>query len=101
MKSSLVLYYFNWKGTPEESEKFFGQVKDIIDGIGGVDLIGIFLPTSAWHYAMVIKATDYEKVLQIFKTYFGKEYGYWKTSLGKVELLHTFEEIGFQPKARA
>ena len=94
----LVLYYFNWKGTSEESEKFFGQVKSIIDG---VNLIGIFLPTSPWHYAMVIEATNYEKALQIFKTYFGKEYGYWKTSLGKVELLHTFEDTGFKPKSRA
>ena len=97
----LVLYYFNWKGTSEESEKFFGQVKNIIDGIDGVNLTGIFLPTSAWHYVMIIESTNYEKVMRIFRTYFGKEYGYWKTSLGKIELLHTFKEIGFQPKTRA
>ena len=97
----LVLYYFNWKGTPEESEKFFGQVKNIIDGIDGVNLTGIFLPTSEWHYVMVIESTSYEKIMRIFRTYFGKEYGCWKTSLGKIELLHTFEEIGFQTKARA
>ena len=99
--SLLVIYYFNWKGTSEESEKFFGQVKNIIDGIDDVNLIGIFLPTSPWHYAMVIEATNYDKVLQVFKTYFGKEYGMWKTSLGKVELLNTFEDIGFQTKDRA
>ena len=68
----------------------------IIDGVEGVELSGIFSPTSEWHYVMVMKATSYEKALQVIKAYMGK-YGRLKTSLGKIELLHTFEELGWQP----
>lgn len=96
----LALYYFNWKGTSEEFREFAGRVRSIIDGIEGVDLSGFFLPTSEWHYVMVVKATSYEKVLQVFKIYLKKGYGKWKTSLGKIELLHTFEELGYRPSAR-
>ena len=98
MKSLLVLYYFNWKGTSEECKEFAGRVSGIIDGIEGADLSGIFLPTSEWHYVMVLKATSYEKAMQVFKTYLEKYE--LKTSLGKVELFHTFEELGWQPRVR-
>jgi len=43
---------------------------------------------------MVWNATSYEKALQAFKTYLEK-YGRPKTSLGKVELFHTSEELPF------
>ena len=89
----LALCYFNWKGTSEEFKEFAGRMRSIIDGIEGVELSGIFLPTSEWHYVMVMKAISYEKVLQVIKTYTEK-YGRPKTSLGKIELLHTFEELG-------
>jgi len=92
----LGLYYFNWAGTSEEHKEFIGRVKSIIDGTEGVELSGIFLPTSEWHYVMVMKAKSYEKLLQFFKTYLQK-YGHPKTSLGKIELFHTFEEIGITP----
>jgi len=90
----LALLYFNWKGTSEEFKEFAGRMSSIIDGIEGVELSGIFAPTSAWHYVMVMKAISYEKVLQVIKTYTEK-YGRPKTSLGKIELLHTFEELGW------
>lgn len=94
----LELYYFNWNGTSEEFNEFVDRTRSIINGIDGVDLIGIFLPTSEWHYVMVMKATSHEKCLQVLRTYLEK-YGKWKTSLGKVELLHTFEELGpFLPR---
>jgi hypothetical protein len=41
-----------------------------------------------------MKATSYDKALQTFKTYIEK-YGRPKTSLGKIELFHTFEELGY------
>ena len=92
----LALFYFNWAGTSEEFKELDGRVRSIIDGTEGVELSGIFAPTSEWQYVMVLKATSYEKVLQVFKTYLEK-YGRPKTSLGKIELFHTFEELGWLP----
>ena len=90
----LALYYFNWAGSSEEFKEFAGRVKSIVDGVEGVNLVGIFFPTSEWHCVMVWNAISYEKALQAFKTYF-KKYGRPKTSLGKVELFHTSEELPF------
>lgn len=92
----LVLYYFNWSGTSEEFKDFISRVKSIIDGIKGVELSGFFIPTSEWHYVMIMKATSYEKSMQFLKTYL-ERYGRPKTSLGKIELFHTFEELAWLP----
>ncbi len=90
----LVLTYFNWAGNPEEFKEFTGRVKSVGDGVEGVKLIGIFIPTSEWHYVMVWDVSSYEKVLQTYKVY-SEKYGRLKFSLGKMELLHTLEEIPF------
>jgi hypothetical protein len=89
------LYYFNWAGTSEEFKEFAERMKTIIGGTEGVEFSGLFIPTSEWHYVLVMKATKYEKTLQVMKTYIEK-FGWSKTSLSKVELLHTFEELGFK-----
>ncbi len=91
----LMLYYFNWAGTPEEFKEFAGRMKSIIDGIEGVEFSGLFIPTSEWHYVLVVKATDYAMALQVMKTYIEK-FGWAKTSLAKAELLHTFEDLGLK-----
>lgn len=43
------------------------RMRSIINGIDGVDLLGIFLPTSEWHYVMVMKATSHDKRKNNFK----------------------------------
>ena len=91
----LFLYYFNWAGTPEELREFSGQMKSIIGGTEGVEFSGLFIPTSEWHYVLVMKATGYDKSLQVMKTYV-KKFGWSKASLARVELLHTFEELGLK-----
>jgi hypothetical protein len=90
-----MLYYFNWAGTPEELREFAGRMKSIIDGTEGVEFNGLFIPTSEWHYVLVMKATNYEKSLQVMKTYIEK-FGWAKTSLAKAELFHTFEDLGLK-----
>ena len=94
MISLLVLYYFNWAGTSEEFKEFAGRMGSKIEGTESVELVGIFAPSSEWNFVIVSKATSYEKILQAFKTYMEK-YGRPKTSLGKIELFHTFEELGY------
>ncbi len=91
----LFLYHFNWAGTPEELREYVGQMKSIIKGTEGVEFKGLFIPTSEWHYALVMDTSSYEKALHIMKTYV-KKYGWGKASLAKVELLHTFEELGLK-----
>jgi len=91
----LLLYYFNWAGTPEELKEFVGRMKTIIKETEGVEFNGLFIPTSEWHYALVMKATTYEKTLQVMKAYI-KKFGWTKTSLAKAELLHTFEDLGMK-----
>jgi hypothetical protein len=91
----LMLYYFNWAGTSEELREFAGRIKSIISGIEGVEFSGLFIPTSEWHYVLVIKATNYEKSLQVMKTYIEK-FGWLKTSLAKAEVFHTFEDLGLK-----
>ncbi len=89
-----VLHYFNWAGTPEDFKEFARIVKDEFSKAEGVNLIGIFVPTSEWHYVIVWDSKTYEKVLQIYRTY-AEKYGRLKIALGKLELLHTLEEIPF------
>ena len=89
-----VLHYLNWAGTSKEFKEFASRVKSQVDGVKGVNLVGIFIPTSEWHYVIVWDVATYEKVLQTYKTY-SEKYGPLKISLGKLELLHTLEEIPF------
>jgi hypothetical protein len=70
-------------------------MRSIINETEGVEFSGLFIPTSEWHYVLVMKATNYEKSLQVMKTYI-KKYGWSKTSLAKAELFHTFEELGLK-----
>ena len=70
-------------------------MKTIIKGTEGVEFNGLFIPTSEWHYVLVMKTTSYEKSLQVMKAYIEK-FGWSKASLAKVELLHTFEELGLK-----
>ncbi len=91
----LTLYYFNWSGTSEELKEFAGRMKSIIDETEGVEFSGLFIPTSEWHYVLVMKATDYAKTLQVMKMYIEK-FGWAKTALAKAELLHTFEDLGLK-----
>ncbi len=91
----LFLYRFNWAGTSDELREYVEQMKSIIKGSEGVKLTGLFIPTSEWHYALVMDTSSYEKALQVMKTYV-KKFGWGKASLAKVELLHTFEELGLK-----
>jgi hypothetical protein len=91
----LLLYYFNWAGTPEEFGEFVGRMKSIIKGTTTVEFNGIFIPTSEWHYVLVMRATNYGEALKVMKTYIEK-FGWAKTSLAKAELFHTFEDLGLK-----
>ncbi len=91
----LLLYYFNWAGTPEELMEFAERMKSIIERTEGVEFNGLFIPTSEWHYVLVIKAKSYDTALQVMKAYIEK-FGWAKIALAKAEVLHTFEDLGLK-----
>ncbi len=90
----LVLNYFNWAGTSAEFKEFREQIKGQVNAMNDVKLVGIFIPTSEWHYVVVFDVATYETALQTYKAY-AEKYGALKVSLGKLELFHTIEEIPF------
>ena len=77
----LFLYHFNWAGTPEELREYVVQMKSIIKGTEDVKFMGLFIPTTEWHYALVMDTPSYEKALQVMKSYvkkFGWEKRLWR-----------------------
>lgn len=89
----LGLYYFNWAGTPEELKEYIRRCKSISDGIEGVDLKGVFTPSSEWHFVWLYELTNHDKGLEFMRTY-RKKYGPTKITLAKAETLYTLEELG-------
>jgi len=92
----LGLYYFNWAGTLGELKEYIGKMKSICDGIKGVELKGVYTPTSEWNYVFLLEMTSYDKGLEVLKTYM-KKHGHPKYTVGKVEIFHTLEELGMTP----
>jgi len=93
----LILYYFTWVGTPEEFKEYGERVKSICDGIEGVDLKGVFAPSSEWSAVALLEAVSFEKALEVNRTYIKKYGPHPKVPLAKMELLFTFEELGYSP----
>ncbi len=90
----LVLHYLNWSGTSAEFKAFREQMKNQVNEMEGIKIVGIFVPTSEWHYVIIFDTRTYENALLTYKAY-AEKYGALKTSLGKLELFHTIEEVPF------
>ena len=91
----LVLYYFRWTGTATELKEYAGKVNEITDEVEGVNFRGIFSPTSEWNCVILFEGTSYEKVLEVYKEYMMKHGPHPKIPVGKVEVLHTLQELGY------
>jgi len=91
----LALYYFNWVGTSEEFKEYIGRIMGIAQGIEGVNFKGVFVPSSEWNAVMLIEAASFDKAMEIYKTYVQKFGPHPKTPVSKLELLCTFEELGY------
>ena len=90
----LFLYYFRWVGTPEELKEYGERSKSVIDGVEGVDLKGVFVPSSECSAVAVMEAVSLEKVLEAWRAYIKKYGPHPKEPLAKIELLFTPEEVG-------
>jgi len=91
----LTLYYFNWVGTTEEFKEYIGRVKSICDGIAGVNFKGVFVPSSEWNAVLLLEAASFEKALESYKTYMKKFGPHPKIPSSKMEMLYTFQELGY------
>ena len=90
----LVLYYFRWIGTSEELQEFVTRAKSICDE-KGVKFVGLFAPTSEWNAVAVLEGPSYDKVIEAYGTYVKKYGSHPKQPIAKIEILHTFEELGY------
>jgi len=93
----LILYYFRWVGTPEEFKEYVGRVMSISEGIEGMSFKGVFMPSSEWSAVLLSEATSFDKGLEAFRTYMKKYGPHPKISLAKIELMYTFQELGYPP----
>ena len=91
----LGLYYFKWTGTYKELKEYVGRLNEIADGIEGVALKGVFTPTSGWNGVLLIEGTSCDKIIEAYKAYLKKYGSHPKIPLAKLELLYTFEELGY------
>ena len=91
-----VLYYFRWTGTATEMKEYVGRVNEICNQTEGVNFKGVFMPTSEWNSVILFEGTSYDKVLGVYKAFMMKYGPSPKLTVGKVEALHTFEELGMQ-----
>jgi len=91
----LGLYYFRWTGTSEELKEYVGRVKEIADGIEGADFKGVFVPSSEWNGVLLIEGKSFDKILEIYKAYIKKYGSHPKIPLAKLELLLSFDELGY------
>lgn len=60
------LVYFNWSGTKEQMMK----EREIVERIAskyGVELVGVFIPSSEWKHAALYKSKDFESFLEFQK----------------------------------
>ena len=78
----------------DEFKEYYGRSMEIADGIEGVELKGVFLPSSEWNYVALIQGS-FDKIMEVYKTYLKKYGAHPKIPLAKLELLITMEEVGY------
>lgn len=93
----LGLYYFRWVGKPEEFKEYVGRIMSICKGIEGVDFKGVFSPSSEWSAVLLFEGPSLDKGISVMKTYIQKYGDPPQIPVAKLEILFTFEELGYPP----
>jgi len=91
----LGLYYVRWTGTSEELKEYVGRVNQIANLIEGTSFKGIFTPANEWNAVLLIEGLNFNKILELYKTYLRTYGSHPKIPVAKLELLLTFQEIGY------
>jgi hypothetical protein len=62
-----AIVYLNWSGSKEEFEEARKSLEKIAGKFDDVDLVDIFVPSSEWNYAALIKFDQFESFLKYVK----------------------------------
>ena len=62
-----AIIYLNWSGSKEEFEEARTSLEKMADKFDGLDLVDIFVPSSEWNYAALIKFKEFETFLKYVK----------------------------------
>jgi hypothetical protein len=93
----LILYYIRWTGTLEELKEYVGRWKSMCDGIEGINLKGVFSPSSEWNAVLLFEAVRQWKAVEAYRKLYQKYGPNPKRPVGKAEFLFRFEEKIGQP----
>jgi len=63
-----AIVYLNWSGSQEEFKECKDTLKKVAKDFDGLDLVDIFIPSSEWNYAALIKFNKFE----VFEKYVKK-----------------------------
>ncbi len=60
----IVIYYYNWKGTEAERDKYEKDAKEFWSKIKGVKLTGMYTPTIPWNRAWFFETDSVDLLLK-------------------------------------
>lgn len=63
----LEIVYFNWNGTKDEMHEEMKIVEKILSKYDGIEMLGVFIPSSEWKHAVIYKSKDFETFLKAQK----------------------------------
>ena len=61
------IVYFNWSGSNEEFEEAMTTLKTVSKKFDGLEFVDVFIPSSEWNYAALIKFKKFETFIQYIK----------------------------------
>ena len=61
------IVYFNWNGKKEKMIKEKKIVETILSKYDGIEMIGVFIPSSEWKHAVLYKSKDFDTFLKAQK----------------------------------
>jgi len=62
-----AIIYLNWSGSREEFDEAEKSLKNIAEKFDDLDLVDIFIPSSEWNYAALIKFKKFDSFLKYIK----------------------------------
>ncbi|MFW6121556.1 MAG: hypothetical protein ACOC80_11755, partial [Petrotogales bacterium] len=61
------IIYLNWSGSKEEFGEATNSLKKIASKFDDVEFVNMFIPSSEWNYAALIKFKEFETFLKYVK----------------------------------
>ena len=62
-----AIIYFNFSGSKDEFKEAKGTLEKVAKNFDSLDLVDIFVPTSDWNYAALLKFKSFETFLKYIK----------------------------------